>query len=45
VLDAIAFGRLPEQLPTGGAARFLYRLDLNYFRGNCTCQAIVEHIL
>lgn len=44
-VDAIAFGHLPEQLPKSGAARFLYRLDVNHFRGNSSCQLIVERIL
>jgi len=44
-LDAIAFGRLPEHLPASGAARFLYRLDVNHFRGESTCQLIVERIV
>ncbi len=44
-VDAIAFGRLPEQLPASGAVRLLYCLDVNHFRGQQTCQLIVDHLL
>lgn len=44
-VDAIAFGTLPEDLPGGNSARFLYRLDVNHFRGARTCQLIVEHVV
>ena len=44
-IDAIAFGKLPEQLPGSGVVRFVYRLDVNYFRGERSCQLIIEHIL
>lgn len=44
-VDAIAFGRLPEHLPESGMARLLYRLDINHFRGECSCQLLVERIL
>jgi single-stranded-DNA-specific exonuclease len=44
-VDAIAFGRLPEHLPASGSVRFLYRLDVNHFRGDRICQLIIEHII
>ncbi len=44
-IDAIAFGRLPEHLPDSGPVRLLYRLDVNYFRGECSCQLIVDRIV
>lgn len=44
-LDAIAFGRLPEDLPATDTVRLIYRLDVNHFRGHKTCQLMVEQIL
>jgi single-stranded-DNA-specific exonuclease len=44
-LDAIAFGRLPEQLPDSGSLRLLYRLDVNHFRGEENVQLIVERMV
>jgi len=44
-IDAIAFGCLPEDLPPTDTLRLVYRLDINHFRGNRTCQLMVEHIL
>ena len=44
-LDAIAFGRLPEDLPQQGLLNCLYRLDVNVFRGRQSCQLRVEEIL
>jgi single-stranded-DNA-specific exonuclease len=44
-VDAIAFNRLPEDLPTGNLARLLYRLGINRWRGEQSCQLIVEEIL
>jgi len=44
-IDAIAFGCLPEDLPQTDTIRVVYRLDINHFRGNRTCQLMVEHIL
>ena len=44
-IDAIAFGRLPEDLPDTGTSRFVYKLDINHFRGRKTCQLMVEQIL
>jgi len=44
-IDAIAFGRLPEDLPDTDTTGFVYRLDINHFRGRETCQLLVEKIL
>ena len=44
-IDAIAFGRLPEDLPYTNTVGLIYKLDINYFRGNKTCQLMVEQIL
>jgi single-stranded-DNA-specific exonuclease len=44
-LDAIAFNRLPEDLPGSGTARLLYRLGINRWRGNESCQLMVEEIV
>jgi len=44
-IDAIAFGRLPEDLPDSDTTGLIYRLDVNYFRGRKTCQLMVEQIL
>lgn len=44
-LDAIAFGRLPEDLPASATVRLAYRLDINHFRGRKTCQLVIEQIL
>ncbi|NIP18987.1 MAG: single-stranded-DNA-specific exonuclease RecJ, partial [Xanthomonadales bacterium] len=44
-VDAIAFGRLPEDLPASGALRALYRLDVNHFRGERSCQLVVERFV
>ncbi len=43
-LDAIAFNRLPEDLPDTGSVRLLYRLGINRWRGNESCQLMVEEI-
>jgi single-stranded-DNA-specific exonuclease len=45
VIDAIAFGRLPENLPNSNTVDLVYKLDINHFRGHETCQLMVEHIL
>jgi len=45
VLDAIAFGRLPEDLPRRDGLRLLYRLSVNRWRGAQTPQLMVERIL
>ncbi|MGA9575890.1 MAG: single-stranded-DNA-specific exonuclease RecJ [Lysobacterales bacterium] len=44
-VDAIAFGCLPEDLPDAGTLRVVYKLDINHFRGNKTCQLVIEQIL
>ena len=44
-IDAIAFGKLPEDLPSSETTGFVYRLDINHFRGRKTCQLMVEKIL
>jgi len=44
-VDAIAFNRLPEDLPQSGAVRLLYRLGINRWRGNESCQLMVEEIV
>lgn len=44
-VDAIAFNRLPEDLPLSGAVRLLYRLNINRWRGNESCQLMVEEII
>jgi len=44
-LDAIAFGRLPEDLPDSDTVRLVYKLDVNHFRGHKTCQLMVDQIL
>ena len=44
-IDAIAFGRLPEDLPGSDTVAIVYRLDINHFRGQRTCQLMVEQIL
>ena len=44
-IDAIAFGRLPEDLPDSDTIRLIYKLDVNHFRGHKTCQLMVEQIL
>ena len=44
-IDAIAFGRLPEDLPDTDTVGLVYKLDVNHFRGRKTCQLMVEQIL
>ena len=44
-IDAIAFGRLPEDLPDSDTVGLIYKLDINHFRGQKTCQLMVEQIL
>jgi single-stranded-DNA-specific exonuclease len=44
-IDAIAFGHQPEDLPGAGAARMLYRLEVNRFRGHETCQLVIQGIV
>jgi single-stranded-DNA-specific exonuclease len=45
IIDAIAFGRLPEDLPDTNTVGLVYKLDINHFRGRKTCQLMVEKIL
>jgi len=44
-LDAIAFNRMPDDLPPSGPARMLYRLGINRWRGEESCQLMVEDIV
>jgi hypothetical protein len=44
-VDAIAFNRLPEDLPSGAAVRLLYRLAVNRWAGAESCQLVVEQIV
>ena len=44
-IDAIAFGRLPEDLPDSDTVGLVYKLDINHFRGHKSCQLMVEKIL
>lgn len=44
-LDAIAFNRLPENLPASGPVRMLYRLGINRWRGRESCQLMVEEMV
>jgi len=44
-VDAIAFNRMPEDLPPAGPARMLYRLGINRWRGDESCQLMVEEIV
>ncbi len=44
-VDAIAFGRLPEDLPDTDTIGLVYKLDVNHFRGRVSCQLMVEQIL
>jgi len=44
-VDAIAFDCLPEDLPRTDTVGFVYKLDINHFRGNKTCQLVIEHVL
>jgi single-stranded-DNA-specific exonuclease len=44
-LDAIAFNRMPDDLPQSGPARMLYRIGINRWQGKESCQLMVEHIV
>ncbi len=44
-VDAIAFNRLPDDLPQSGPVRLLYRLDINRWQGREECQLMVDHII
>lgn len=43
-IDAIAFRTLPEDLGGKRRARFLYRLDVNHFRGEASVQLVIDHV-
>jgi single-stranded-DNA-specific exonuclease len=44
-VDAIAFNRMPQDLPESGPVRLLYRLDINRWQGREECQLMVDHIV
>ena len=44
-LDAIAFNRMPDDLPPSGPVRLLFRVGINRWRGEESCQLMVEHIV
>lgn len=44
-VDAIAFNRLPQDLPQSGPVRLLYRLDINRWQGREECQLMVDYIV
>jgi len=44
-VEAIAFNQTAEDLPDDGNAHLLYRLDINRWRGNESCQLMVERIV
>ena len=44
-VDAIAFNRMPQDLPQSGPVRLLYRLDINRWQGREECQLMVDHIV
>jgi len=44
-IDAIAFGKLPENLPATDTIGFVYKLDVNHFRGRSSCQLMIEQIV
>lgn len=44
LIDAIAFGKLPEDLQGQRTVRLVYKLDVNHFRGESSAQLMVEHI-
>ena len=45
VLDAIAFNRGPDDLPPSGSVRLLYRVGINRWRGEESCQLMIEEIV
>lgn len=45
VLDAIAFNRMPDDLPPSGPVRMLYRMGINRWRGEESCQLMIEQIV
>jgi len=44
-LDAIAFNRMPDDLPPSGPVRLLFRVGINRWRGEESCQLMVEQIV
>jgi len=44
-IDAIAFNRMPADLPETGPARLLYHLGVNRWRNEESCQLMVERIV
>ncbi len=44
-VDAIAFNRMPQDLPQSGPVRLLYRLDINRWQGREECQLMIDHII
>jgi single-stranded-DNA-specific exonuclease len=44
-VDAIAFNRMPSDLPDSGPVRLLYHLGINRWRGDESCQLMVERIV
>jgi len=44
-VDAIAFNRMPADLPDSGPVRLLYHLSINRWRGDESCQLMVERIV
>jgi single-stranded-DNA-specific exonuclease len=44
-VDAIAFNRMPDDLPQSGPVRLLYRLDINRWQGREECQLMIDHIV
>ena len=43
--DAIAFNRMPDDLPPSGSVRLLYRVGINRWRGEESCQLMIEEIV
>lgn len=44
-VDAIAFNRLPEDLPGSASVRVLFRLAVNRWRGSESCQLMIEDMV
>jgi single-stranded-DNA-specific exonuclease len=44
-IDAIAFNRMPADLPESGPVRLLYHLGVNRWRNEASCQLMVERIV
>ena len=45
MLDAIAFNRMPDDLPQTAKVRMLYRLAINRWRGEESCQLMIDQIV